>query len=65
MIAIDEMLNMLFDFLKIVSGNGLKFRKPRNLKSRDNLGNRNGHITKIFAKLLKVTIKSVGGSFKP
>ena len=50
--AMDEMFNLSFAFLKIMSGKGVKFRKNRNSENRDNGENRNGHMTKICKLIL-------------
>ena len=52
MIATNKMFNISFGFLKIRSENRLKFQKTRKIKNRDNRGNRNGHMTKIFEIIL-------------
>ena len=50
--AIEEMFNISFGFLKIVSGNGVNFRKTRNLKNRINRENRISHVTKICKNVI-------------
>ena len=57
MIDIVKMFNISYGFLKTISENWVKFRKTRNFKNRDNRGNRNGHMTKIWKKFLSGNYK--------